>query len=253
MSAPHSLIFYPRYFCHWFCHWSCHGCARFFKVYLFCGAKTWNRQHRPPILEVEFDPPLLAPSRRHLDFDEVPMKHGLLAVLCGGLIATIAAADDWPQFRGPERSGISKEKGLLRDWPKAGPKLAWTFKDAGLGFSSVAVVKGVVYTLGTDAKFTEEQIIAIDEKKGTELWRVKLGPLYTYKGNTYGDGPRSTPTVDGNFLYALGGEGQLVCVDVTQKGKEVWRKHLIKDLGGVMMDRYGVSESVLIDGKHLIR
>ncbi len=187
------------------------------------------------------------------------MKHGLLAIFFGSLVAAAVNADDWPQFRGPERTGVSKEKGLLKAWPKNGPALAWTFKNAGLGHSSIAVAKGVVYTLGTDydAKgpinsAKDEYVIALDEKSGNELWRVKIGPLYTYKGNTYGDGPRSTPTVDGNFLYALSGLGQLVCVDVTQKGKEVWRKHLVDDLGGAIMDKYGYSESPLIDGKHLI-
>ncbi len=180
------------------------------------------------------------------------MKKGTLAVLCGMMVASFALADDWPQFRGPDRSGVSKEKGLLKAWPKEGPKLAWTYKDAGLGFSSFAASKGVVYTLGTDAKFTDEYVIAIDEKNGNELWRTKIGVLYTYKGNSYGDGPRSTPTVDGDFLYALGGQADLICVDITKKGKEVWRKNIEQNFGGVIMDKYGWSESPLVDGKHLI-
>ncbi|MSQ96200.1 MAG: polyvinylalcohol dehydrogenase [Gemmataceae bacterium] len=195
------------------------------------------------------------------------MKKGSLAILCGMLIASYTVADDWPQFRGPDRTGVSKEKGLLKAWPKGGPKLAWTYKDAGLGFSSFAVAKGVVYTLGTDLAFDakglafdgkglalakDEYVIAIDEKTGKELWRTRIGILYTYKGNFYGDGPRSTPTVDGDFLYALGGQADLVCLDIANKGKEVWRKNLEKDLGGVIMDKYGWSESPLVDGKHLI-
>ena len=180
------------------------------------------------------------------------MKTGVLsAIFCITLLTSHLWADDWPQFRGPDRTGVSKEKGLLKAWPKAGPKLVWTYKTAGLGFSSVAVVKGVVYTLGTDMKFQDEYVIAIDEKTGTELWRAKIGPIYTYKGNAYGDGPRSTPTIDGNFLYALGGQGDLVCIEIAGK-KEVWRKNLFKDLDGEMMDKYGVSESPLIDGKLLI-
>ncbi|MBI3822567.1 MAG: PQQ-like beta-propeller repeat protein [Planctomycetes bacterium] len=194
------------------------------------------------------------------------MKIRLLVSLAFLLIGSLALADDWPQFRGPDRNGISKEKGLLKMWPNTGPKLAWTFKDAGLGCSSVAVVKGVIYTLGTDANFTGEYAIAISAKDGKELWRVKIGPLYEMlverkdkqgkvvivNANSYGDGPRSTPTIDGDFLYALGGEGQLVCLDITKKGKAVWRKHLVKDLGGVIMDKYGHSESPLIDGYHVI-
>src|SRR2546426_10087908 len=100
-----------------------------------------------------------------------------LAVLCGLALASLARADDWPQFRGPERTGASQEKGLLKVWPKEGPKLAWTFKEAGLGFSTVSVVKGAVYTLGTDMKFQDEYVIALDEKTGSELWRCKIGPI----------------------------------------------------------------------------
>ncbi|MBI2807054.1 MAG: PQQ-like beta-propeller repeat protein [Planctomycetes bacterium] len=180
------------------------------------------------------------------------MNKAFLAVPCGLLFATIALADDWPNFRGPDLNGISREKGLLKAWPKGGPKLAWTFKDAGLGHSSVSIAKGVVYTLGTDAKFTEEYVIAIDEKSGTELWRARVGPLYTYQGNAYGDGPRSTPTVDGHLLFALGGLGDLVCLDAAKKGKEVWRVSLPKDLDSEIMDKYGYSESPLVDGDLLI-
>jgi outer membrane protein assembly factor BamB len=182
---------------------------------------------------------------------EVSMITRLLAVCCCLFGGSFALADDWPQFRGPNRNGVSSEKDLLKVWPKTGPKLRWTFKESGLGFSSMAIAKGVVYTLGTDMKFQDEYVIAIDEKKGTELWRIKIAPIYTYKGNAYGDGPRSTPTIDGNLLFALSGAGQLVCIDIAGK-KEVWRKHLVKDMGGVIMDRYGFSESPLVDGKHLI-
>ncbi len=180
------------------------------------------------------------------------MRISLLAILGLLFVVSRSQAEDWPQFRGPDRSGVSKEKGLLKQWPKEGPKLAWTFKDAGLGFSSVAVAKGVVYTLGTDMKFTEEYVIAIDEKSGKELWRTKIGPLFTFKGNTWGDGPRSTPTVDGNLVYALGGTGELVCVDASAKGKVLWRKSYEKDFGGAMMTQWGFSESPLVDGKLLI-
>lgn len=187
------------------------------------------------------------------------MNKTLLASVVGLLVGSFALADDWPQFRGPDRNGLSKEKKLLTAWPKGGPTLVWTYKDAGLGHSSFAIVKGVLYTLGTDydAKnpndsAKDEYVIAIDAKKGTEIWRAKIGPLYTYKGNSYGDGPRATPTIDGSCLYALGGQGDLVCFDIANKGKEVWRTHLVKDLDGVIMEKYGFSESPLIDGKLLI-
>jgi outer membrane protein assembly factor BamB len=164
-------------------------------------------------------------------------------------------ADDWPQWRGPDRTGISKETGLLKAWPKGGPKLAWTFKNAGSGASSFAIVKNVLYTLGT--RGDSEIILALDATKGTELWDLKIGPIFNFKGNTWGVGPRSTPTVDGNYLYALGGTGNLVCVDLTKKQKQAtWSINLAKDLGGAMMevggDDWGFSESPLIDGNLLI-
>ena len=185
------------------------------------------------------------------------MKSSTLAALCCLLIGSTARADDWPQFRGPDRTGVSAEKGLLTAWPKGGPALAWTFKDAGIGFSPVSVSKGVVYTLGTDHKFADEYVIALDEKTGKELWRAKIGPVAALQGNVWGDGPRSAPTVDGGFVYALGSQSELVCVDIAKKAV-VWQKNLIKDLGGKLMeaagypDGWGFSESPLIDGNFLI-
>jgi outer membrane protein assembly factor BamB len=185
------------------------------------------------------------------------MRIRLLAMLCGTIFVSFAGADDWPQFRGPDRTGVSKEKGLLKAWPKGGPKLAWKFKDAGLGFSSVSVVKGVVYILGTDKDFKDEYIIAIDETKGMENWRTRIGPVVTPPGNVWGDGPRSSPIIEGNFLYALGSQGDLVCCDLGKKSI-VWKKNLVTDLGGKLMDApgfpqgWGFSESPLIDGELLI-
>lgn len=166
------------------------------------------------------------------------------------LCCRIVAASDWPQWRGPDRTGVSQEKGLMKAWPKEGPKRVWTFKNAGLGFSSFAIADGKLYTLGT--RGNDEIILALDAKEGKELWIAKIGPIFTFRGNTWGDGPRSTPTVDGNLLYALGAQGDLVCVDLTKQGKEVWRKNLIADFGGVMMTTWGYSESPLIDGNLLI-
>jgi outer membrane protein assembly factor BamB len=187
------------------------------------------------------------------------MKQSLLTVVFSIVVVSIAAADDWPQFRGLNRDGISKEKGLLQKWPAKGPKLLWTYQDAGLGHSSFAIAKGVLYTLGTDYDFknpdkgaTSEFVIAIDVKSGKELWRVKYAPLYASKNNAYGDGPRATPTIDGNLLFVLGGQGELVCFDISAKAKEVWRKNLANDFGGELMTGYGYAESPLIDGDHLL-
>jgi outer membrane protein assembly factor BamB len=162
-------------------------------------------------------------------------------------------ADDWPQWRGPNRDGVSKETGLLAQWPEKGPPLLWTFDKAGLGFSGPAIVGDQLYILG--ARNNEEYLLALDVgKKGAEVWACKVGPMFTFKGNKWGDGPRSTPSVDGKFVYALGGFGDLICA-TTDKGELVWKKNLVKDLGGEMMGddtNWGYSWSPLIDGDQLI-
>jgi outer membrane protein assembly factor BamB len=193
--------------------------------------------HAAPCLTVGVRPVLRTGAKRTL----------FVALLCA---AATASAADWPQWRGPERTGVSKESGLLSKWPDKGPPLLWTYRDAGLGFSSAAVVGGKLYTLGT--RGDDEIVIALDATSGKELWTAKIGPIFTFKGNQWGDGPRGTPTIDGNHLYAIGGQGVLVCLDITASGKEVWRKDFVKDMGGEMMTEWGYSESPLVDGNVVV-
>lgn len=172
----------------------------------------------------------------------------LLGVVSAAVLGLVAA--DWPQWRGPDRTGVSKESGLLKSWPKSGPPLWWTCTNAGIGFSGPAIVGNKLYTLGA---FKEvESVICLDiDQKGQMLWATPIGPAFTFADNVWGDGPRSTPTIDGNYLYALGGQGELVCLDLGKKGQIVWRKNLIKDFGGAMMEEadsnWGYSESPLVD------
>jgi outer membrane protein assembly factor BamB len=178
----------------------------------------------------------------------------LLAVFLAGLPLVIKAAD-WPQWRGPNRDGISKETGLLKKWPKGGPELVWSFDKAGSGYSSPAVVGGKLYTMG--ARDKTEYVLALDSK-GQELWSAKIAPLFDFKGNSWSGGPNATPTVDGEMLYALGSQGELVCVDTS--GKERWRKNLPKELGAEVNDigggpkgyGWGFSWSPLVDGEQLV-
>lgn len=175
----------------------------------------------------------------------------LLAAALTFAVSTVQGTD-WPQWRGPDRTNISKETGLLKKWPEKGPKLLWTFKEAGLGFSGPAIVGDTLYTLGTANKDTEEAVLALDVKTGKLLWSTAIAPLFTWRANQWGDGPTSTPTIDGNLLYALARGGELVCLDMSQKGKVVWRKNLVKDFGGEMMTEWGFSESPIIDGDFLV-
>ncbi len=160
-----------------------------------------------------------------------------------------ARANDWPQWRGVLRDAKSPEKGLLKEWPKEGPPLVWKATGLGAGYSDVSVAGGKIFTMGerrsTNPKGKEETfVIALDEATGKELWATRIG-------NRYGDGgPRSTPTVDGDRVYALSPHGDLLCLEAAT-GKPVWGKNLPKDFGG-QVGGWHYSESVLIDGDRLI-
>jgi outer membrane protein assembly factor BamB len=177
------------------------------------------------------------------------MKTRLLLLLCVALGAcSKAAAADWPQWRGPKRDGVSQETGLLKEWPKDGPKLLWQVKDVGDGFSTPAVVGDRIYLLGnkgTDDEFVE----ARETADGGMVWSIRLGKSGPNKGPQY-PGARSTPTVDGELLYAIGSDGDLVCLE-TAKGGERWRKNLRTDFGGAA-GNWAYAESPLIDGDVLV-
>jgi outer membrane protein assembly factor BamB len=175
-----------------------------------------------------------------------------LAAVTGLALAAGAPAADWPQWQGPNRDNHSRDTGLLKEWPKDGPKLLWTFDTAGAGFGSPVVVGDKVFVLGSDDpdKGEKEFALCIDMKEGKEVWRT---PLETATGDYsygWGSGPRSTPTVDGDKVYVLGAKGDLRCL-TTADGKKVWGVNLKKDLGGGIPG-WGYSESVLIDGDHLV-
>lgn len=174
-----------------------------------------------------------------------------VALLFAAVVAA-SAADfspqpfDWPQWHGPNRDAVSKEKGLLHKWPDGGPKVVWKAKGLGGGYSAPSIAAGRIF--GMSFRNGEEVVWALTEKDGKELWNRKIAGAGKVG---YGDGPRCTPTVDGDRLYALGVSGDLACLDVAD-GKIVWQKNLAKDFGGRMMSSWGYSESPLIDGDKLI-
>ncbi len=155
-----------------------------------------------------------------------------------------AFADDWPTWRGVNRDGISKEVGLLKQWPADGPNLAWKATGAGVGFSSVSVVGGRVFTMGDgdDASY----VLCYSAADGKPVWKSQ--PV----GKTGGSykGTRCTPTVDGELVYALGQFGDFVCLRAAD-GREVWRKSLQKDFGG-NYSGWQYTESPLIDGEKVV-
>src|SRR5579863_9166980 len=156
-------------------------------------------------------------------------------------------ADDWPQWRGTERTGISKEKGLLQTWPADGPALRWKAADIGTGYSSPSIAHGRVYVQTTHGD--DEFALALNEKTGAKVWEAPIGKVGKNRGPQY-PGTRSTPTVDGERLYCLASDGELVCLDAA-KGDMKWKKHLRQDLGGAE-GNWAYSESVLIDGNTLV-
>ena len=156
-------------------------------------------------------------------------------------------AAQWPQFRGPSRDAVCTETGLLQDWSANEPKLLWRISGLGKGYSSVAITDGKLYTMGdrpsadkTGAQF----VLAFDLATRRELWATPIGPAQD-------DGPRCTPTLDGDRLYAIGTDGDLVCLE-TSSGRVLWRKHFVRDFGGQMMSRWRFSESPLVDGDRLV-
>src|SRR5262249_50674524 len=161
------------------------------------------------------------------------------------MVASCAViADDWPQWRGPQRNGISSEKGLLQEWPKEGPKLLWKLRDAGTGYSTPSVVGDRLYLLG-NRDLENEFVAALSVKDGQRVWSTRLGNVGNPKQKPNFPAARSTPTVEGDVLYALGSDGDLACLDLS-KGKTIWHKNLRTDFGGKPGD-WAYSESPLID------
>jgi outer membrane protein assembly factor BamB len=170
----------------------------------------------------------------------------LLLLLTGAALRSgefNAAGADWPQFRGPNRDGISRETGLLKRWPNAGPNLVWKAEQLGVGFSSASVVGNRIFTMGDrrDGCY----VIALDRATGKELWAAKVGRT----GGNYA-GPRCTPSWDDGLVFALGQHGDLACLDAAT-GAERWHKSLPKDFGG-QSGGWNYTESPLVDGEKLV-
>jgi outer membrane protein assembly factor BamB len=163
--------------------------------------------------------------------------------------AAAAHADDWPQWRGPHRDGISEETGLLQEWPTQGPKLAWQIDDLGDGYSTPSVADGRLYLI-VNRGLDDELVKALDAKNGKEVWAYRLGKVGNPKQTPSYPAARSTPTLDGKLLYALGSDGELVCLE-TQTGELRWQRNLRTDFSG-KPGTWAYSESPLIDGNTLV-
>jgi outer membrane protein assembly factor BamB len=168
-----------------------------------------------------------------------------LITIIAALSVACAFAADWPQYLGLKRDGTSTEKGLLRSWPKAGPKVLWTVP-VGIGYGGPAVSAGKVYLLDRDDK-VGDNLRCFDLSSGKELWHF----AYDASGSFNHPGSRTTPTVEGNLVYTCGPLGDLYCIN-TSTHKPVWNKNIWKDFGGGQLPRWAITQNPLIHGNLLI-
>lgn len=168
------------------------------------------------------------------------MKKMLPALFVVGAVLFPAQAADWPNWLGPNKNGSSPETGLLTTWPATGPKLLWK-SAGGDGYSTVAIAQGRAITqVQHDGA---EHVLALDAVKGTKLWETKIAVAYK---NNFGDGPRATPTVEGQSIYVYSPSGLLACLDA-EKGGITWSVNLLTTFGGKPAT-YGLSASPYVDG-----
>lgn len=186
-----------------------------------------------------------------------PGKQPPVVTVAEAPIVAAAETGDWPQFHGPRRDALCGETGLLKQWPQAGPELLWEMHGLGIGYSTVSIAGGRLFTMGdrpdgetadaegTDAEQEHSQfVLAFDLKTRRELWATRIG-------GPHDDGPRCTPTIDGPLLYGIGTDGNLMCLE-TETGTVRWQKSLPEDFGGRMMSGWKYCESPLVDGDRLL-
>jgi outer membrane protein assembly factor BamB len=139
---------------------------------------------------------------------------------------------------------VSPETGLLQQWPSSGPPVRWTAQNLGTGYGSVSIAGDRVFVQGLRDR--QSIVSAVSLSDGRNLWSKNLG---AGGQNDRGDGPRSTPTVDGDRIYVLTENGDLACLK--QDGTAVWQKNILREFGGRNIP-WLISESPLIDGNHVI-
>ena len=170
----------------------------------------------------------------------------IAALWSAGAAAMLAQqpGSDWTQWRGPNRTGVSAESGLLAAWPPSGPPRVWAAANLGEGYGSVAVTGDRVFVQGLQGN--DSVVSSLNRTDGRLVWTKALGPGAR---NSRGSGPRGTPTVDGDRLYVLTETGDLVCLRWAD-GTVVWRRHILREFGGRNLE-WLISESPLVDGDRL--
>ena len=169
----------------------------------------------------------------------------IVGVVVVATLSLQAQSFDWPQWGGPDRNGVSKETGLLKQWPRSGPPVAWSAAMLGAGYGSVAVAGDRVFVQGM--RNNQSVVTSLNRAKGTVAWVRNIGPA---GDNDRGPGPRGTPTIDADRLYALTENGDLACLRVAD-GTVVWQRNILKEFGGRNIG-WLISESPLVDGNVVI-
>jgi outer membrane protein assembly factor BamB len=161
------------------------------------------------------------------------------------LVCITVRAADWPQWRGIHRDGLSAETGLLPAWPEDGPAMVWQVNDQGDGYGAPAVVGDRIY-LVVNQGMENELVKALATKDGSEIWATRIGKVGNPDQRPNFPAARSTPTVVGDRIYALGSDGDLVCLE-KETGKPVWALNIREEFGGVP-GSWAYAESPLVDG-----
>jgi outer membrane protein assembly factor BamB len=157
----------------------------------------------------------------------------------------ISTDNDWPQWQGPDRTGLSKETGLLQQWPASGPAVVWSASGLGAGYGSLAIKGDRIFVQGSNGR--QSIVFSLNRADGKSVWSKALGAA---GDNDRGSGPRGTPTLDGDRLYVLTESGDLFCLKASD-GSEVWHRNILRDFGGRNIP-WLISESPLVDGNNVI-
>jgi outer membrane protein assembly factor BamB len=178
-----------------------------------------------------------------------PIKScAVLLLLSATAFAGSPESFDWPQWQGPDRNAVSTERGLLKEWPKGGPPLAWKIKGLGGGYSGPSIAAGRIF--GMSHRGDNEVVWALSEKDGKEVWVTRVDPAFKQDPPQGKEGPGCTATVDGELLYVEGLSGDVSCLRV-EDGKVIWQRSLQHDFGG-QVPAWSFRESPLVDGAKVI-
>lgn len=169
----------------------------------------------------------------------------IVAIVMVVMGAISASGQDWPQWRGPQRTGLSSETGLLKQWPAEGPRKVWSINGLGEGYGALAIKGDRILVQGTNG--SASVVYCLNRADGKTIWSAALGPK---RDESRGNGPRATPTIDEERVYVLTENGDLACLRL-RDGSPIWRKNILKEFGGENPN-WMISESPLIDGNRVI-